>query len=85
MGKVVDTGEYWEAREFELVSHALCQIDILNELIDASSSDHEDLWLLFDTRAAALKLIDYYEPEGEPEGGYKDNVISFRKRKAIKK
>lgn len=85
MGKQGDTGAYWANKEYELVSYALNMREILQEFIDCSPDDAEDLWFLYDTKAAIGKIIDAYEPEGEPEEGYKDNVISFARSKALKR
>ncbi len=86
MGKAdSDTGTYWEEAEYDLVTYALEMIELLNEFIEASSDDYEGLWLLYDSRAACQKIVDAYEPEGEPEAGFKDNVISFLKYRATKR
>lgn len=83
MGKQADTGAYWANQEYELVSHAMCMDEILKEFVECSADDDPDLWFFYDTRAALGRLIDAFEPpEAVPE---KDNVISFRRRKALKR
>ena len=83
--KVSDTGAYWHDKEEELVDHAAWLVFILDEFIEASAEDCEDLWFLYDSRAAAQRIVDAYEPPDEPEGGHKDNVISFTRSKALKR
>ena len=85
MGKQGDTGTYWASREYDLVSHALCALEIIEEFIEASPSDCEGLWFLYDMKSNMQKIVDAYEPEGEPEKGYKDNVISFIRYRATKR
>jgi hypothetical protein len=85
MGKAGDTGDYWEAAEYDLVTYAHEMVVLLDEFIDSAPADCEDLWFLYDSKAAAQRIIDAYEPEGPPEEGYKDNVISFLRYRATKR
>ena len=85
MAKAVDTGTYWQEKEYETVSHALCLIDLFDEFIEASADGREGLWFLYDCKANLRKIVDAYEPEGEPEGGFKDNVVSFLSYRATKR
>lgn len=75
--------DYWREQEIILAALMAQAAGILEEMIDnAEEGEEVDYWV--NLRELCLNGADFFSPPGEPDDGYKGNVISLDRHRAKK-
>ena len=73
----------WRKKELDVAGLAMALAIALTELID-SAEDEEEVDYHINLRETCLNAADVFSPPGEPESGFKDNVVSLDRHRGLK-